>query len=178
MAIEADTKDWTWVIGRACPDCGFDGAALAFRDVPAVLTDNAAAWPEQLARDDVRQRPDDHTWSPLEYGAHVRDVHRKMTERLQLVLAEDDPAFPNWDQDATAVQDRYDEQDPAVVSRELTDAARAAAAAFAAVPDDALGRTGRRSDGSVFTVATLATYSAHDPVHHLWDVRRTADRTE
>ncbi|KTR39365.1 methyltransferase type 12 [Curtobacterium oceanosedimentum] len=177
MAIEPDTKNWTWVIGTACPDCGFDGATLAFRDVPSVIAENAAAWPEQLARPDVRQRPDDRTWSPLEYGAHVRDVHRKMTERLRLVLAEDDPAFPNWDQDATAVQDRYGEQDPAVVARELTDAARDAAAAFAAVPDGAVGRTGRRSDGSAFTVTTIATYYAHDPVHHLWDVRRTAHRT-
>ncbi|MDT0211048.1 DinB family protein [Curtobacterium sp. BRD11] len=178
MAIRPDTKNWTWVIGAACPECGFDGAALAFRDVPAVITENTAAWPEQLARPDVRQRPDDHTWSPLEYGAHVRDVHRKMTERLRVVLSEDGPAFANWDQDATAVEERYGEQDPAVVSRDLTEAARDAAAAFAAVPDDALGRTGRRSDGSVFTVATLATYYAHDPVHHLWDVRRTARTTD
>jgi hypothetical protein len=41
------------------------------------------------------------------------------------------------------------------------------------VRDDQLVRTGRRSDGSVFTVTTLAVYYAHDPVHHLWDVRRT-----
>lgn len=166
------------MIGTACPDCGFDGSVLAFRDVPAVIAENTAAWPEQLARPDVRQRPDDHTWSPLEYGAHVRDVHRKTTGRLRLVLSEDDPAFPNWDQDATAVAERYGEQDPALVSRELTEAAEAAVAAFTAVPDAALARTGRRSDGSVFTVATLATYWAHDPVHHLWDVRRTADRTD
>ncbi|MDM7890814.1 DinB family protein [Curtobacterium caseinilyticum] len=177
MAIEPDTKNWTWVIEAACPDCGFDGAALAFRDVPTVIAENAAAWPEQLGRPDVRDRPDDHTWSPLEYGAHVRDVHRKMTERLRLVLSEDDPAFPNWDQDATAVEERYGEQDPALVSRGLAEAAEVAATAFAAVPDAAMTRTGRRSDGSVFTVATLATYYAHDPVHHLWDVRRTADGT-
>lgn len=174
MAIEPDTKNWTWVIGTACPDCGFDGATLAFRDVPAVLDGNAAAWPEQLARPDVHDRPDDATWSPLEYGAHVRDVHRTMTGRLRLLLTEDDPAFPDWDQDATAVAERYGEQDPAVVAEELVAVAHEAAAAFAAVPDDALARTGRRSDGSVFTVATLATYHAHDPVHHLWDVRRTA----
>ena len=53
---------------------------------------------------------------PLEYGAHVRDVHRKMAERLELMLTEDAPTFPNWDQDATAVEDRYGEQDPATVA--------------------------------------------------------------
>ncbi len=172
MAIEPETKNWTWVIDSRCPECGFDGRSTAFRDVPGIIDANAAAWPEVLARPDVRDRPDDHTWSPLEYGAHVRDVHRRMAERLALVLAEDAPTFANWDQDATAVEDDYAGQDPLVVARELTAAADVAARAFAAVPDAALGRTGARSDGSAFTVATLATYYAHDPVHHLWDVRR------
>ncbi|WP_199858872.1 hypothetical protein [Frigoribacterium sp. CFBP 8751] len=44
--------------------------------------------------------------------------------------------------------------------------------AFEAVPDDHLGRTGLRSDGSAFTVDSLARYFVHDPVHHLHDVRR------
>ncbi|MFJ4221113.1 DinB family protein [Curtobacterium luteum] len=172
MAIEPDTKNWTWVIEAKCPECGFDGRSVSVRDVPAVIEENTAAWPAVLERDDVRVRPDDHTWSPLEYAAHVRDVHRKMTERLALVLEHDEPTFANWDQDATAVEDDYAGQDPEAVERELVDAGQRAARAFAAVADADLGRTGLRSDGSVFTVATLATYYAHDPVHHLWDVRR------
>jgi hypothetical protein len=173
VAIEPDTKNWTWVIDSVCPDCGFDGSTVTIRDVPGIIDANTDGWPEQLRRPDVRERPDGSTWSPLEYGAHVRDVHRKMTERLELMLAEDDPLFPNWDQDATAVADRYAEQDPETVARDLAAAAERAVSAFGGVPDDRLDRTGRRSDGSVFTVATLAVYYAHDPVHHLWDVRRT-----
>jgi hypothetical protein len=146
---------------------------VTIRDVPGIIDANTSAWPAELARDDVRDRPDDQTWSPLEYGAHVRDVHRKMAERLALMLAEDAPTFANWDQDTTAVEDDYAAQDPAVVARELGEAAHRAARAFDDVRDDQLGRTGLRSDGSAFTVATLATYYAHDPVHHLWDVRRT-----
>ncbi|KTR02145.1 DinB family protein [Curtobacterium luteum] len=172
MAIEPETKNWTWVITATCPECGFDGRAVSVRDVPGIITENTAAWPAVLEREDVRVRPDDHTWSPLEYAAHVRDVHRKMTERLALVLEQDEPTFPNWDQDATAVEDDYAAQDPATVAHELVDAGRRAAEAFAAVRDADLDRTGLRSDGSAFTVATLATYFAHDPVHHLWDVRR------
>lgn len=172
MAIAPDTKNWTWVIDAACPDCGFDGASVSIRDVPGIIDANSDGWPEQLARPDVRERPDAATWSPLEYGAHVRDVHRKMTERLALLLDQDDPLFPDWDQDATAVAERYAEQDPATVARELGEAADRAVTAFGAVHDGQLERTGRRSDGSVFTVATLAVYYAHDPVHHLWDVRR------
>jgi hypothetical protein len=173
MAIEPETKNWTWVIESACPECGYDGSTVTIRDVPGIIDANTWAWPEVLDRDDLRERPDDHTWSPLEYAAHVRDVHRKMAERLALMLTEDAPTFPNWDQDATAVADRYGEQDPVVVLRELVEAAHRAARAFDEVRDDQLERTGLRSDGSAFTVASLATYYAHDPVHHLWDVRRT-----
>lgn len=172
MPITPDTKNWTWVLERECPECGFDASAVDLAEVPALLRENAAAWPSVLEREDVRERPDDATWSNLEYAAHVRDVFRVFRERLRLMLAEEAPRFENWDQDATAVEDRYREQDPAVVSAELTAAADEMAEALAAVSDDARQRTGLRSDGSAFTVETLAQYFLHDPVHHLHDVSR------
>jgi DinB superfamily len=172
MAITPDTKNWTWVLESRCPECGFDASTLSERDVAAELRNNAAEWPAVLERDTVRDRPDEGTWSALEYAAHVRDVFRVFAQRLALMLAEDDPTFANWDQDETAIADRYNEQDPAVVSRELVEAGNALAAAFDAVPDASWSRRGLRGDGAVFTVATLARYLAHDPVHHLWDVNR------
>jgi hypothetical protein len=171
MAIVPDTKNWTWVLERACPECGFDASTVGFREIPRLTRENAAGWMSVLERHDVHVRPDESTWSPLEYAAHVRDVYRVMGRRLQLLLTQDDPEFENWDQDATAVAERYGEQDPAVVSGELREAAAAIADAWEAVPDSALARSGRRSDGSVFTVESLARYFIHDPVHHLWDVR-------
>ncbi|RFA10968.1 methyltransferase type 12 [Subtercola boreus] len=171
MAIVPDTKNWTWVLERECPECGFDSGAIAFDDVPGLIRANAAAWPAVLARREARERPDESTWSDLEYAAHVRDVFRIFRTRLELMLAEDDPAFPNWDQDATALEDRYSEQDPATVARELTEAAAEAARAFEAVPAGSRQRTGRRGDGSAFTVESLACYFIHDPVHHLHDVK-------
>ena len=171
MPIVPDTKNWTWVLERACPECGFDASTVAFREIPRLTRENAAAWVPVLEREDVRVRPDESTWSPLEYAAHVRDVYGVMGRRLQLLLTQDDPEFENWDQDATAVAERYGEQDPAVVAAELREAAETLADAWEAVPDSALGRSGRRSDGSVFTVESLARYFIHDPVHHLWDAR-------
>lgn len=168
MPIEPDVKDWTWVIRDRCPDCGFDGAA----DLPAALRGNAAAWPEVLAATDAAVRPAENVWSPLEYACHVRDVHRLFDQRVRLMLAEDDPTFENWDQDATAVEDRYDKQQPAVVAEELAEAAETVAGTYASV-GDRWERTGRRSNGSVFTVATIGRYHLHDVVHHLHDVGGT-----
>lgn len=172
MPITPDTKNWTWVIEKPCPECGFDASTFAAEDVPALLRENAAAWPLVLARPDVRVRPDDATWSPLEYAAHVRDVFRLYDHRLALMLTEDDPLYPNWDQDETAVADRYNEQDPAAVAEELVAAGAVVADSFAGVSDEQWQRRGRRSDGVGFTVETLAKYFVHDPIHHLWDVTK------
>ncbi len=74
----------------------------------------------------LRSGPTTSTWSPLEYACHVRDVFRIFDARLGLMLTEDDPTFANWDQDVTAVDDAYGEQDPATVAAELVDAGVAA----------------------------------------------------
>ncbi len=173
--MEPDTKDWTWVLERPCPECGFVASTTPFDDVPRQLRDNAAQWPAVLERQDVgvRSRPD--RWSPLEYACHVRDVFALYDTRLRLMLDEDDPTFANWDQDEAAIADRYGEQDPATVSADLVAAGNVLADNFAAVTDEQRGRTGTRSDGARFTIETFARYLLHDPVHHLWDVQQSGD---
>jgi hypothetical protein len=170
VTITPDSKDWTWVLGRPCPECGFDTQSFARERVPELLRANATGWREALGAGDVRQRPRPDAWSPLEYACHVRDCCRVYSVRLDLMLTQDDPAYPNWDQDETAVVQRYGEQDPAVVRDELVAAAGALADGFAAVTGDQWERTGNRSDGAHFTVESFARYFLHDPVHHLYDV--------
>jgi hypothetical protein len=170
MPITPDTKDWTWVLDRPCPECGYDAGAVAGPDVADALRDQASAWPGVLARPEVRLRPDDHTWSPLEYGAHVRDVLRLGEFRVGLMLENDDPEFPNWNQDETAVAERYNEQDPTVVAAEILDAAASFAAQLDAVSAEQWDRPGRRSDGARFTVQSFSRYYLHDVVHHGRDV--------
>ncbi len=172
MAITPDTKDWTWAAERVCPECGFDASTIDVITVAERVRENAAAWPAALADSDVRVRPDEQTWSPLEYAAHVRDVHRVYAERLARFLVEDNPTFINWDQDEAATADRYNEQDPGVVLTALADAAETAASGFERVPADAWTRTAERSDGATFTLTSFARYYLHDVVHHLWDVTR------
>lgn len=168
MVIAPDTKDWTWVVERRCPECGFDPAVVDPAEVAAAPM--VARWRAVLARPGARDRPDDATWSDLEYACHVRDVLTLFAERLRLIRTEDDPLFANWDQDATAVDDHYAAQVPAVVAGELAPAAAAFDAELAAVTD--WNRPGRRSNGSAFTAATLTTYALHDLHHHLeFDVR-------
>ncbi len=86
------------------------------------------------------------------------------------MLAHDDPEFVNWDQDAAAVAERYDLAVASEVGPALLAAATEAAALYDAVPDDSWPRTGRRDNGSSFTVTSLGRYHLHDVVHHLHDV--------
>jgi hypothetical protein len=172
VTIVPDTKDWTWVLERPCAECGFDPAGIAAADLAGLIEENARGWPAALARTDASVRPAPNAWSPLEYACHVRDVHRLFRERLTLMLEQDDPQFANWDQDATAIQSRYDEQDPAVVSTELVGAAADVASTYAGVEGAQWQRPGRRSNGSLFTVETLGVYHLHDAHHHLHDIGR------
>ena len=173
--IVPDAKNWTWVLERPCPECGLDTRDIAPEQVAGLLRDVTATWQGVLTGavdvpGGVTARPDPATWSPLEYGCHVRDVFRVFDGRLQLMLAEVDPLFANWDQDQTAVEDRYGEQDPATVAAELADAGAVIADRFAGVTGDQWDRTGSRDDGSRFTVTTFARYLLHDGIHHVYDV--------
>ena len=170
MDIVPDTKDWTWVLERACAECGFDAADVEPAELPGALRGNAEAWASVLQRPQARRRPAPDVWSPLEYACHVRDVHRTMHTRVKLMLEQDVPTFANWDQDETAVADRYGEQEPAAVADGLVAAAAAAAASYEQVAGPAWDRVGVRSNGSRFTVASLGRYHLHDVVHHLRDV--------
>ena len=169
--IVPDEKDWTWVLQERCPECGFAAGDVDPSQIGATVRDLVPRYASALHRSDAAQRPEPGVWSTLEYGAHVRDVFRIFGERLDLMLTHDDPPFANWDQDATAREQRYDLQDPATVADELAVAGERTADGFDAVPADAWERTGRRSNGSVFTVRTLGQYFLHDVVHHLHDVR-------
>jgi hypothetical protein len=169
-APEPDDKDWTWTTTRPCPDCGFDPAAVPDAGIAAALRGTTRRWVAVLGRDSVAIRPAPAVWSALEYGCHVRDVHRLFVERTRSMLEADGPRFANWDQDETAVRERYWAQDPATVAGELAESAESAAAVFEGVPVDGWARCGYRSNGSEFTVASIGRYYLHDVIHHLHDV--------
>jgi hypothetical protein len=179
VPIVPDDKDWTWVLERPCPECGFESSAVAREQVADLIRDNAASWQQILDRATLlTERPSDDRWSALEYACHVRDVFRLYDYRLGLMRTEEDPTFPNWDQDVTAIEERYAEQDPRTVARELDQAAQQLASSFDSVRREEWSRTGTRSDGAYFTVESFARYLIHDPIHHLHDAEAGLDALE
>ena len=173
-----DTKDWTWVLERPCPECGFDASAVEPSGVAAAIRLNAAGFRAALQRGDiVSQRPPvpagaPPKWSALEYGAHVRDVYKLTAERLTRMMKKTAPTFLNWDQDEAAIKGNYGSADPDKVSYELAVNAGKVADLLDKVRGDGWQRTGMRSDGAAFTIGGFAVYTLHDVNHHLWDVEQ------
>jgi hypothetical protein len=168
--ITPDTKDWTWVIETPCPDCGYDAQAVAPETIGERVRAALPRWLAVLQRPDARERPTPDVWSPAEYACHVRDVLRIFDERLRLMLSVDEARFANWDQDVTAVEDRYAEQQPVDVAPALAAAGERIAGDFDAVSGEDWDRVALRSDGARFTTASFGRYFLHDIQHHLHDV--------
>jgi hypothetical protein len=169
--ITPDDKDWTWVLRRPCGECGFDASGCPSTSVPDLVRANAQRWQELLTRGVIRAgRNDPDRLSSLEYACHVRDVFRRYDERIVLMMTTDDPLYPNWDQDHSAVAEGYDSQDPVGVVTDLGTYASVLAQRLDGLSRMDWERKGRRSDGASFTIDTLSRYMVHDPIHHLWDV--------
>ena len=178
MEPKPDGKDWTWTLQRRCEQCGLAAGEIEQPIIAERAYVAAEEWVAILRSSPaVVARPQPDVWSPLEYGAHVRDVYRLFGARLHQMLSEDDPTFANWDQDQTALTERYAEQDPEVVADELEAVAQTFVAQVQAIRADQWSRPGRRSDGAEFTVLTFLQYFLHDVIHHLWDVTDQRDGT-
>ena len=176
MQPPPDTKDWTWTLTRRCDQCGLSAGDIKSEDFAERAFIAGEEWVQILRSSPaVAARPSPAVWSPLEYGAHVRDVYRLFDARLSQMLNDDSPTFTNWNQDETAIKEAYGEQDPEVVADELEAAAQRFVARIQSLKPDQYARVGIRSDGAEFTVVTLIQYFLHDVIHHLWDVTGQQD---
>jgi hypothetical protein len=167
----ADDKDWTFVVEQPCAECGFDPAGVDVRDgFDARVRGAGSALAAAATAVGGTERPAPAVWSALEYAAHVRDACEVFGARVDAMRDEDGVRFANWDQDATALERRYAESDPTLVAEQVRAGCAAMADRFAAVTQQQWQHRGFRSNGSAFTVATIAVYFLHDLEHHVHDV--------
>lgn len=168
--------DWTWVLERPCDECGYRADALGRNELGPRMRAVGGAWRELLGRGEAvhRLRDDDgRTWTPLQYGCHVRDVLELFEARTREMLKKrKPPTFKDWDQEAAAIKGDYAAQDPARVAYDLASNAGKYADVLDRVDGDEWSKPGTRSDGAEFTVESLARYALHDVEHHLWDARQ------
>ncbi len=170
--MATDTKDWSVYAAQSCAECGFDASAIDRAEIVPAVREAARRWSGFLragATDGLVNRPAPPVWSPLEYGAHVRDMIRLFTDRVEAISTSDSPAFAGWDQEAAALAARYNEQDPAIVAEEVAADAERLGRLVEAFGADDWDRSGTR-DGRGFTAEHLLRYLLHDVEHHWHDV--------
>jgi S-DNA-T family DNA segregation ATPase FtsK/SpoIIIE len=160
-----------------CEECGFDDADLTRAEMLGAIPELAGEHGE-LLRTVPAARLRAHTragsWSPLEYGCHVRDMLTVQRERVLLAQAERTPRFASMRREERVVEEGYNGQDPVVVAGETEAAAAALAQAMTALDDGGWARTGIYPwpEPEVRSVAWIGARTVHELVHHLFDNRR------
>src|SRR5262245_43965612 len=160
-----------------CDECGYDHEALSRGEILAVLPDMAAEHRRLLGSapaERLRAHTRPGSWSPLEYGCHVRDVLIVQRDRVLLAQAEQTPRFASMRRDERAVEERDNEQDPVAVGAAITVAATDLTSTLAALDDAGWQRTGIYPwpEPEIRTVEWIGRRTAHELAHHLFDIRR------
>lgn len=121
----------------------------------------------------VAMRPDADTWSPLEYGCHVRDVLLVQRERVLEARRVDRPQPAAMGRDERAVHDAYAEQDPVIVARQLADATLMFVHVLDRLGDD-WDRTlvYNYPEPAERSLRWVAVHTLHEVTHHDQDIRR------
>ncbi len=163
--------------GSPCAECRYDYAPLDHSQIIAAVTSLADQHHEVLAsvpRQRLSERSRPATWSPLEYGCHVRDVLRFQRERVMAAQVQDRPEFEPMRRDERAVEERYNEQDPQVIVDEVVTAASLLAETLGALDDQGWLRVGVYPwpEPQSRTVEWVARWTAHELAHHLFDIHR------
>jgi hypothetical protein len=164
-----------------CDECGYDYDEISRDRIATALLALGPRHQSSLTGQDARRlraRPRPDVWSPLEYACHVRDVLKVQRERIRLALAEDQPAFAPMRREERVIEDRYNEQDPADVIKELVDAAAALAHVLETLDEEGWRRTGIYNfpTTQVRTVEWIGRHTLHEGRHHLWDIDRLLAR--
>jgi len=161
-----------------CAGCGFEyhlddaGHAVlrivAGSDALAGLLDGAG---------DVRTRRAPESWSPLEYGCHVRDVLLVQRERVLTARLIDTPSFDPMGREERVGFDGYADQAPTAVARQLRDAAAMFANVLARLAPKDWDRTVMYNYPALFerSLRWVAVHTVHEVQHHLLDVRTQLD---
>jgi hypothetical protein len=159
-----------------CDECGFEyGSVPTDLVVPTLLKLASRYFAPLIERDhaDLRRRPSPEVWSALEYACHVRDVLLVMRERVLQVLREPaPPAFTPMGRDERVEHDRYAEQSPVDVARQVTDAAAMLAFVFEGLDDEQWARRciyGYPAPAER-TLSWVAQHTIHEADHHLGDL--------
>jgi hypothetical protein len=159
-----------------CDECGFEYDLTRTSETAADIVEGARDLARILSDDaaDLRTRGNPQTWSPLEYGCHLRDVLLVQRERVLAARRIDRPSFDPMGRDERVQHDGYADQDAGDVARQLDDAAHMLTNVLSRLEPADWERKVIYSYPKRFerSLRWVAVHTAHEVHHHLLDVRR------
>lgn len=165
-----------------CEECGWTAGTVTIENAAETVRDLGRRYRAPLTRllpgdpaDVLRRRPDNATWSALEYAAHVRDVVALWGGALHKLLSEDRPVVARPDPslaDEAAAAGAYNTLDPATTAEELAANADRMARKIAVIGTEQWDRVIVLGDEEMTAMAVVRKV-AHEGAHHLLDIGRS-----
>lgn len=177
----AKGEGWQWprIQQEACPQCGFDPASLPPDTLGDLAVELGAKWRAFLVEADdtyLRAIPEPGVNSPLQYGAHVRDILKVYGERMVLGVEHESPTVPIFNP-PQEVWEEYNRLGAEELADDLEARAGRLAEIVAGMDPSAWSRIVVNDRGQygvyTFTVAGLARNAVHEAHHHLLDATGT-----
>ena len=142
---------------------------LGERDPLEVMGQHVAALKKLtrgLTAEQLRTRESPRKWSILEVLGHLSDTELVYRYRLRMIVAEPGCTIVGYDQDAWAKRLRYDEQDAALLLKEIEAMRGATLRWLHTLTDTELDRSGQHDERGEESVRhILKMVAGHDLVH-------------
>jgi uncharacterized damage-inducible protein DinB len=106
-------------------------------------------------------------WSIQQIVFHLMDDELIWTARMKLVIAEDNPELPGYDESKFAAKLHYDAQDAQVGAQILDLNRKQFSLVLRQLPESTFQRTGEHADIGVFTLEQAVTWTAEHLHHHI-----------
>ncbi len=124
-----------------------------------------------LSEDALRWRPSPHEWSIKEACCHLRDFSEIAGERIRLMLSEDDPFLPSYDQEALARERDYQNESMPLVLTALRAFSGGLAYLLENLGEEEQQRTGRHEERGPMSIAQYAQLLAEHAREHLEQIK-------
>jgi hypothetical protein len=158
-----------------CDECGFRFSSVTVANASTQVGLIASRYRHVLTANAensrLRRRPAERVWSPLEYGAHMRDVLLLFWRRVDAILEEFEPQLEVVSHDDEVARGRYNQLNVLVLTDQLSAAAQGLAVPLEGLHPEQFARRGFRND-EARTVLEIVQRTVHESRHHLFDIDR------
>lgn len=156
-----------------CIQCGFrydlSPTQVAERAEAGVETVRQAVADTPMDRRSRRPAPD--VWSVNAYARHLADATGVILQRIDLIIAENHPYLPYWDEAADAEEKNIDNSPADDSVPVLAEGVRVFGERMRSLPDGAWNRVGVHERAGEIRLSEIAHDMAHEVEHHAQDIR-------